>query len=337
MDFDISGARIFFRIPTGIPVLGDILISETLVVTWIVMALITGLCIWLTRDLKVEKVSKKQAVAEWLVELAENFVRNNTGGTRFDKLIPFVAALFATSVISNLISLVGLRSPTADLSTEAAWAVVVFIMITYQKINAGGVLGYMKGFTEPIAVMTPFNILSELATPVSMACRHFGNILSGVVINGLIYAALAAGSAALLGLLPGAVGEFLSKIPILDVGLPAILSVYFDWFSGVMQAFIFSMLTVMYIAQLLARGIALAGCGIGAGCALIAGVGPGIGEGNAVAKALEAIGRQPECKGDVQSTMLLGCAIAETTGIYGFVTGLLLIFVAPGMFMGYLG
>ena len=69
--------------------------------------------------------------------------------------------------------------------------------------------------------------------------------------------------------------------------------------------------------QFLARGIALAGCGIGAGCALIAG--------------------QPECKGDVTSTMLLGCAIAETTGIYGFVTGLLLIFVAPGMFMGYLG
>ena len=81
--------------------------------------------------------------------------------------------------------------------------------------------------------------------------------------------------------------------------------------------------------QLLAKGIALAGCAIGAGCALIAGIGPGIGEGNAVAKALEAIGRQPECKGDVTSTMLLGCAIAETTGIYGFVTGLLLIFVEP--------
>ena len=78
---------------------------------------------------------------------------------------------------------------------------------------------------------------------------------------------------------------------------------------------------------ILAKGIALAGFAIGAGCALIAGIGPGIGEGNAVAKALEAIGRQPECKGDVTSTMLLGCAIAETTGIYGFVTGLLLIFV----------
>ena len=87
----------------------------------------------------------------------------------------------------------------------------------------------------------------------------------------------------------------------------------------------------------LAKGIALAGCAIGAGLALIAGIGPGIGEGNAVAKALEAIGRQPECKGEVTSTMLMGCAIAETTGIYGFVMGLLLLFVAPGMFMKLLG
>ena len=82
--------------------------------------------------------------------------------------------------------------------------------------------------------------------------------------------------------------------------------------------------------------IVLAGCAIGAGLALIAGIGPGIGEGYAVGQALSAIGRQPEFKGDVTSTMLLGCAIAETTGIYGFVTGLLLIFVAPGMFLGML-
>lgn len=88
--------------------------------------------------------------------------------------------------------------------------------------------------------------------------------------------------------------------------------------------------------QYLARGIALAGCGIGAGCALIAGIGPGIGEGYAVGQACAAIGRQPECKGNVTSTMLLGCAVAETTGIYGFVTGLLLIFLAPRMFVGML-
>ena len=89
--------------------------------------------------------------------------------------------------------------------------------------------------------------------------------------------------------------------------------------------------------QVLARGIALAGCGIGSGLALIAGIGPGSGEGHAVAKACGAIGRQPECKGAVPSTLILGVALSETTGIYGFVTGLLLMFVAPGMFMNYLG
>ena len=236
MEFSIEGAKIFARIPTGIPVLGDFLISETLVVSWVVMGIILALCLFLTHDLKVEHITKRQAVAEWLVELSTNFVRNNTGGTKFDALIPFIAALFSTSIISNLICLVGVWSPTADLSTEAAWAVVVFIMITATKIKTSGLGGYLKGYTQPIAVMTPFNVLSELATPVSMACRHFGNILSGVVIDGLIYWALALASSALLGLIPGAVGKVLSQIPILSVGIPAISSLYFDWFTGFMQA-----------------------------------------------------------------------------------------------------
>ena len=83
----------------------------------------------------------------------------------------------------------------------------------------------------------------------------------------------------------------------------------------------------------LAVGLILMGCAIGAGLALIAGIGPGIGEGNAVAKACEAIGRQPESKSDVTSTMIMGCAIAETTGLYGLVIGILLIFVAPNLFI----
>ena len=253
MDIDITGGRIFYTFPIDFPVLGKVQIPETLLVSWLVMILITGLCIWLTHDLKVEKISKRQAVAELLVETANKFVIGNMG-EKFKKMIPFVAALFVTSVVSNLISLVGLRSPTADLSTEAAWAVVVFIMITSQKIKTNGVGGYLKGFTTPIPVMTPFNVLSELATPISMACRHFGNILSGVVINGLLYAALAVASSRLFGLIPGIVGQVLSKIPILDVGVPAILSVYFDWFSGFMQAFIFCMLTVMYIANAAEEG-----------------------------------------------------------------------------------
>ena len=143
MELDITGARIFFTLPINVPFLGPLRISETMVVSWIVMVLITGLCIWLTHDLKEENISKRQALAELIVEKANSFVVGNMG-EKFRYMIPFVAALFATSVVSNLISLIGLRSPTADLSTEAAWAVVVFIMITAQKIKTGGVGGYLK-------------------------------------------------------------------------------------------------------------------------------------------------------------------------------------------------
>ncbi len=248
MDVSIVGPKVFFEVPIDIPLLGRIQITETILVSWLVMLVITLLCVWLTHDLKVENITKRQAFAEMLVEAADKFVIGNMG-EKFRYMVPFVAALFATSLVSNMISLLGFRSPTADLNTEAAWAIVVFIMITAQKIKAGGLGGYFKGFTQPIPVLTPFNILSELATPISLACRHFGNILSGVVINGLLYAALALASSKLLGLIPGAVGAALSHVPILAVGVPAVLSVYFDWFTGVMQAYIFCMLTTMYIAN----------------------------------------------------------------------------------------
>lgn len=244
MEVELTGAPIYFEIP----ILGGIPITGTLIVTWGIMLALTLLSIWLTHDLKVKNVSKRQAVAEYIVGVAENFVHGNMG-PKFAHYVPFVAALFCLSIFSSLIGLTGIYSPTADLSTEVAWALLVFVLITATKIRTGGVGGYLKGFTQPIALLTPFNIISELATPVSMAFRHFGNIISGTVINSLIYAALALANRALFGLLPGLLGEVLGKIPFLSVGIPAILSLYFDWFSSFMQAFIFCMLTTMYIAN----------------------------------------------------------------------------------------
>ncbi len=243
MDVQINGSPIYFEIP----ILGGIPITATLVVTWAIMLLLTLLCVWLTRGLKVKNVSRRQAVAEFLVQTAENFVNNNMGPA-FARYVPFVAALFSLSLISSLSSLVGCFSPTADLSTELAWAIFVFVLITGTKIKTNGLGGYCKGYTKPIAVLTPFNIISEIATPISMAFRHFGNIVSGTVISTLIYAALAAANRALFGLIPGVVGDLLGAIPFLDVGIPAVFSLYFDWFSSFMQAFIFCMLTTMYIA-----------------------------------------------------------------------------------------
>lgn len=248
MDVDISGAKVLFTLPIDLPILGPLAVSETIVVSWVVLLILTVLCLWLTHDLKVEKISKRQAVAEMLVELATNFVVGNMG-ERFRYFVPFVAALFATGVCSNLISLFGVRSPTADLDTELAWAVIVFILITKQKIQTNGLGGYLLDYTKPIPILAPFNVLSEIATPIGMSFRHFGNILSGVVINTLLYTALAMASSKLLGLIPGVVGAVLSQIPILDVGIPAILSFYFDWLSGLLQPLIFSMLTVMFIAN----------------------------------------------------------------------------------------
>ena len=133
MEVDISGAKVFFTTPIDVPLLGELQISETLIVSWIVMALITGICFWLTRGLKVRNISKKQAAAEWIVETADKFVLGNMG-EKFRYLIPFVSALFATSVVSILISLIGLRSPTADLSTEAAHAASVERSAVRQRI-----------------------------------------------------------------------------------------------------------------------------------------------------------------------------------------------------------
>ena len=213
----------------------------------LVMALLSGLAIWLGHGLKLENVSKRQAAAEFIVTRLDQFVHDNMG-YHFDQYIPLIGAIFALSIGCNLISVIGLWSPTADLNTEAAWAIVVFVLIMYYKIKTNGILSYLKGLLDPIFIMAPINVLSEVSTPVSMAFRHFGNIVSGTVISTLIYSALGAASHALFGLLPGVVGDLLSRIPFLSVGIPAVFSLYFDWFSSFMQAFIFCMLTMMYIA-----------------------------------------------------------------------------------------
>ena len=239
---ELNGAKILYTIHTDIPLLGDFKISQTLVSTWIVMALLSGLAIWLGSNLKLENVSKRQAAAEFIVERLDQFVHDNMG-YHFDKYIPLIGAIFALSIGCNLISVIGLWSPTADLNTEAAWAIVVFVLIMYYKIKTNGILSYLKGLLDPIFIMAPINVLSEVSTPVSMAFRHFGNILSGTVISTLLYWALASLSHVIFGWLPGA----LSQIQLFQIGIPAFTGLYFDWFGGCIQAFIFCTLTAIFI------------------------------------------------------------------------------------------
>ena len=241
---ELNGAKILYTIHTNIPLLGDFKITQTLVSTWIVMALLSGFAIWLGHDLKLENVSKRQAAAEFIVTRLEQFVHDNMG-FHFDQYIPLVGAIFALSIGCNLISVVGLWSPTADLNTEAAWAIVVFVLIMYYKIKTNGILAYLKGLLDPIFIMAPINVLSEISTPVSMAFRHFGNILSGTVISTLLYWALASLSHVIFGWLPG----FLSQIQLFQIGIPAFTGLYFDWFGGCIQAFIFCTLTFIFIKR----------------------------------------------------------------------------------------
>ena len=236
----VTGAIIYFTIP--MPIM-DLPITESQVNSWAVILTILAICLFLTRRLNIKSVSKRQFLAELIVEKAENLVRSNMG-ERFIGFAPFIAAILGLSALSSLSSLLGLYPPTSDINIVAGWAILVFILITHYKLK-GGLGNYLKGYTEPIAVFTPINIISEVATPVSMTFRHFGNVLSGSVISVLVAAALQGLTSLLLGWLPGLLGE----IPFLQIGIPAVLSLYFDIFSGCLQAFIFSMLTMLYIAN----------------------------------------------------------------------------------------
>lgn len=246
MSLDVHGARILFNIP----ILGGIVITETVVNTWIVMAVIVGLCLFLTHGMQVHARTKRQIIAEFIVKKVNGMVRENMGERFLNAgYAPLIASIMGLSALCSLSSMIGMYAPTSDLSTLLGWSLMVFVLITYNKFRAGGPLGYVKGYFEPIPVLLPFNIISEFATPLSMAFRHFGNIASGSVITALIYAALAALSHAVFSLLPGALGSIMGQIPLLQVGIPAIFSIYFDLFSSCLQAFIFCMLTMMYIGS----------------------------------------------------------------------------------------
>lgn len=236
----ITGAQIYFTIPMPIQ---DLPITESQINSWLVIIAILGLCLFLTHGLKTRDISAKQHLAEWIVTKVDALVTDSMGNY-FSGYSAFIAAILALSGFSSLLSLFGLYPPTSDINIVAGWAILVFALITYYKLKSGP-LKYLKSFTEPVAFLTPLNVIGEFATPISMAFRHYGNILSGTVISTLIAAGLQGLSKIILGWIPFFLGEF----PLFQIGLPAVLSVYFDVFSGCLQAYIFAMLTMMYIAD----------------------------------------------------------------------------------------
>ncbi len=244
---NVEGPKILFRIPllnNGMPVLDSIAITETIRNSWIVILIVTFLCIFLTRGLVTKNPSKKQLAAEKIYDMLMNLV-TGVMGEKYRKFAPYIGALFIYSMMGSLLSLTGLRPVTGDLSTTAGMAILTTIMVQVNNIRSNGVGGWLKSFTEPVPFITPLNLISEVANPVSMTFRHFGNIAAGIVITQMIYTALAGLSSLVLGWIPI---EAIAGIPIFQVGIPAFLSIYFDLFTSFLQAYIISMLTMVYVS-----------------------------------------------------------------------------------------
>ena len=287
MNVQVTGPYIYYTIP----ILGGINITQTTISCLVVTIILVAAMISIGRSLKT-RPEGKQALAEKGVLLIRNMVVDSMGEHNAH-WTPFILTIFLFSICGSLIGMTGfLRSVTADLSCTLAWALTVTGIIWYNNIKRDGFFGWLKGFTQPIAVMTPMNIISEIAQPVSMAFRHFGNIAGGGVITSILYTALSMFSAIVLklidsgGWIAGAVlaligilllvlslkkhkkgrtilgavsllvGVFgilqalglLSGVPVLALGIPAVLSLYFDLFSAFVQALVFSLLTMVYIA-----------------------------------------------------------------------------------------
>lgn len=223
-------------------------ISETVVTGWLLIIVLFILMKWLTSDLKVVPTSKKQVLAEWFVTFFNNLVKEQMG-VKMAHFAPYIATIFTFALTGSLISVLGFRSMTVDINCTGTWAALTLILITFYKIKTNGLGGYFKSFAEPVAVITPINILSEVATPVAMALRMFGNISSGMIISSIVYAFLTVLSNVVYNVANLQQLSALNYFHVFQIGIPAVLSIYFDFFSGVIQSYVFIMLTMAYVGQ----------------------------------------------------------------------------------------
>lgn len=206
-----------------IPIFGGIPISEAIVVTWIIMALVVIVCIGLVRNLSVENVSKKQLVLETAVGGIHNFFEDILG-KEGKAYIPYLITVTVYIGIANLIGLLGFKPPTKDLNVTAALAVMSILLIEYAGVRQKGVKKWVKSFAEPMPIITPINILELFIKPLSLCMRLFGNVLGAFVVMELL------------------------KI-IMPVFLPIPFSIYFDIFDGLIQAYVFVFLTSLFLKE----------------------------------------------------------------------------------------
>lgn len=208
----------------------EIIIPDSVFNLWVVVILLIIFAFVVNSKIKKSKIDEVPSnflnVVELLVEAVEGLVRSTMGPQNVKRFSPYIFTIILFLLVANLYGLLGFTPPTSDYSVTFSLALITFVLTQYWSFrNAGGLFGYLKGFTEPMAFLTPLNVIGELANPISLSFRLFGNIMSGGIIMALIYQAA---------------GYF---APVIAAPLHA----YFDVFSGVLQTFIFAMLSMIFI------------------------------------------------------------------------------------------
>ena len=207
----------------------ELVIPDTIVHSWIVVILISLFAIYVNKKLKTAKPDEKPTGIVNFIEIVVEGINSLVKGTMGeDKMMfaPYIGTLAFYLAFANLFGLLGFAPPTSDYNVTLSLALITFFMTQYYGLKTKKLGGYVKGFFEPVAFLAPINLIGELANPVSMSFRLFGNILSGVIIMGLLYSAL------------GVIAPFIA---------PA-FHFYFDVFSGLIQTFIFMMLTMIFVS-----------------------------------------------------------------------------------------
>ena len=206
-----------------IPIFGGIKVYESVVVTWIIMAVFLALCLILVRNLRVKNPSRKQVFLEFCVNWLYKFVGGMVG-EEGSEYVPYLISVLIYIGFSNIIGIFGFKSPTKDLAVTIALALMSIILIEGAALVKKRPKNFLKSFIEPTPIMLPFNILEIGIRPLSLCMRLFGNVLGSFVIMELL------------------------KIVVPAV-VPAVFSCYFDIFDGLIQAYVFVFLTGLFIKE----------------------------------------------------------------------------------------
>lgn len=205
-----------------IPLFGGIPVSDAVVVTWIIMLILAAASILLVRNLQTIPTGTQIAV-EVVIGGINNFVKSIIGH-EWKTFAPYLGTVALYLTIANTISIFGFTPPTKDLNVTAALSVMTMLIVIGAGIRFKGFGGWLKEFKEPIPIILPMKVLEMFVRPLSLAMRLFGNILGSFVIMELLY-------------------------EVIPLAVPAILSLYFDIFDGLIQMVVFTFLSTLFIKE----------------------------------------------------------------------------------------